>query len=99
MFLGKELGVAFSGVMRRTSSSGTPLCKYGEIRWIDLAKIVAITRIVMGDSVVAHCTHEPNPPSLLAGANLIWAETGPNPRDTSRTEGRRFSVEQCRRIL
>ena len=99
MFLGKELGVAFSGAMRRTSASGTPLCKYGEIRWIDLAKIVAITRIVMGDSVVAHCTHEPNPPSLLAGANLIWAETGPNPRDTSRTGGRGFSVEQCRRLL
>ena len=99
MFLGKELGVAFSGAMRRTSASGSPLHKYGEIRWIDLAKIVAVTRIVMGNSVVAHCTHEPNLLSLLAGANLIWAETGPNPRDTSTTGGRGFSVEQSRRLL
>jgi biotin synthase len=99
MFLGKELGVAFSGAMRRTSASGTPLCKYGEIQWIDLAKIVAITRIVMGNSVIAHCTHEPNLPSLIAGANLIWAETGPNPRDTSRIGSRGFSVEQCQRLL
>lgn len=99
MFLGKELGVAFSGAMRRTSASGTPLCKYGEIQWIDLAKIVAITRIVMGNSIIAHCTHEPNLASLLAGANLIWAETGPNPRDTSRIGSRGFSVEQCQRLL
>ncbi len=99
MFLGKELGVAFSGAMRRTSASGTPLCKYGEIEWIDLAKIVAITRIVMGNSVIAHCTHEPNLASLLAGANLIWAETGPNPRDTSSIGSRGFSVEQCQRLL
>lgn len=103
MFLGKELGVAFSGAMRRTSASGTLLHEYGEIRWLDLAKIVAVTRIVMGDAAVAHCTHEPNLPSLMAGANLIWAETGPNPRDTcldtSGTGGRGLTVQQCRSLL
>jgi len=103
MFLGKELGVAFSGAMRRTPAPGTPLHRYGEIRWIDLAKTVAVTRIVMGDAAVAHCTHEPNLPSLMAGANLIWAETGPNPRDTrldtSRTGGRGLTVQQCRSLL
>ncbi len=103
MFLGKELGVAFSGAMRRTPASGTMLREYGEIRWLDLAKIVAVTRIVMGATVVAHCTHEPNLPSLLAGANLIWAETGPNPRDacfdTSKTGGRGLTVQQCRSLL
>jgi len=103
MFLGKELGVAFSGAMRRTSACGTVLQKHGEISWIELAKIVAITRLVMGDSVVAHCTHEPNLASLLAGANLVWAETGPNPRDicidTSDSGGRGLSIEGCRRLL
>jgi biotin synthase len=103
MFLGKELGVAFSGAMRRTSTCGTVLQKHGEISWIELAKIVAITRLVMGDSVVAHCTHEPNLASLLAGANLIWAETGPNPRDicpdTSNSGGRGLSIQDCQRLL
>jgi biotin synthase len=103
MFLGRELDVAFSGAMRRTSAPGTPLHRYGEIRWIELAKIVAVTRLVMGESVVAHCTHEPNLPSLMAGANLVWAETGPNPRDTcpdtSRRGGRGLTVEECRNLL
>ncbi|MBS7622777.1 radical SAM protein [Candidatus Bathyarchaeota archaeon] len=103
MFLGRELGVAFSGAMRRTSVPGTPLQRYGEIRWIELAKIVAVTRLVMGDSVAAHCTHEPNLPSLMAGANLVWAETGPNPRDicpdTSRRGGRGLTVQECKSLL
>ena len=103
MFLGKTLGVEFSGAMRRTSTPSTRLCGKGEVNFVQLAKIVAITRIVMGNSVVWNCTHEPNLPSLLAGANLIWAETGPNPRDkchdTSSSEGRGLSVEQCRQLL
>jgi len=103
MFLGKKLGVEFSGAMRRTSTPTTKLHDKGEINLVQLAKIVAITRIVMIDSAIWNCTHEPNLPSLLAGANLIWAETGPNPRDTchdtSRSEGRGLSVEQCRKLL
>jgi biotin synthase len=103
MFLGKKLGVEFSGAMRRTSTPNTSLHDRGEINLVQLAKIVAITRIVMGNSVMWNCTHEPNLPSLLAGANLLWAETGPNPRDkcpdTSSSEGRGLSVEQCRKML
>jgi len=103
IFLGKELGVAFSGAMRRASTPKTPLSKHGEITWTTLAKIVAVTRLVMADKVTAHCTHEPNLPSLLAGANLVWAETGPNPRDThpdtSKAGGRGLTVEECRRLL
>lgn len=101
MFLGKELGVTFHGAMRRVSAPGTPLHHYGEISWWELAKAVAVCRLVMGNSVYAHCTHEPNIPSLLTGGNLIWAETGPNPRDlevdTSKSRG--LSVEECRRML
>ena len=103
MFLGKKLGVEFSGAMRRTSTPTTRLHDRGEINLVQLAKIVAITRMVMGNSAMWNCTHEPNLPSLLAGANLIWAETGPNPRDkchdTSSSEGRGLSVEQCRKML
>jgi biotin synthase len=103
MFLGKKLGVEFSGAMRRTSAPTTRLHDQGEINLVQLAKIVAITRIVMVNSAIWNCTHEPNLPSLLAGANLIWAETGPNPRDkchdTSRSEGQGLSVDQCRKLL
>ncbi len=103
MFLGKELGVTLHGAMRRVSTDGMPLHHHGEISAFDLAKAVAVCRLVVGDSVLAHCTHEPNLPSLLTGANLLWAETGPNPRDaeidTSTTHGRGLNVEECRRML
>jgi len=81
IFLGKELGVSYSGAMKRTSTPKTPLSKHGEITWTTLAKIVAAARLAMADKVTARCTHGPNFPYLLAGANLIWAETGPTPRD------------------
>ena len=103
MFLGKELGVTLHGAMRRVSTDGMPLHHNGETSAFDLAKAVAVCRLVVGDSVLAHCTHEPNLPSLLTGANLLWAETGPNPRDaeidTSTTHGRGLNVEECRRML
>jgi biotin synthase len=103
MFLGKELGVTLHGAMRRVSMEGMPLHHHGETNAFDLAKAVAVCRLVVGDSVLAHCTHEPNLPSLLTGANLLWAETGPNPRDaeidTSATHGRGLNVEECRRML
>ena len=103
MFLGKDLGVSLHGAMRRVSAEGMPLHHHGDITSPSLAKAVAVCRLVMGDSLLAHCTHEPNLPSLLAGANLLWAEAGPNPRDaevdTSTQRGRGLSVEECRRML
>ena len=101
MFLGKKIGATFHGAMRRVSVPGTPLHRYRDVSWWGLAKAVAVCRLVMGNSVYAHCTHEPNIPSLLAGANLLWAETGPNPRDleveTSKSRG--LSVQECHRML
>ncbi len=101
MFLGKENGAVFSGAMRRVNVPGTALASKGMISELELAKIVAITRLVMGDTVMGHCTHEPNVPSIFAGANLLWAETGPNPRDSEleTTEGRGMTVEDCRDML
>ena len=66
MFLGKELGVTLHGAMRRVSTDGMPLYHNGETSAFDLAKAVAVCRLVVGDSVLAHCTHEPNLPSLLS---------------------------------
>jgi len=101
IFIGKEYGAWFSGAMRRIPVAGTPLGNRGTISELELAKIVAVVRLVMGDSVSAHCTHEPNSPSLLAGANLIWAESGSNPRDLKEetTEGRGLTAAQCGQLL
>jgi len=101
MFLGREMGATFSGAGYRITVPGSPLARYGEVSNWYLARTVAVTRLVMGDTVVANCTHEPNLPSLLAGANLIWAEVGTNPRDENKeTEhSRGMSVSQCRNIL
>lgn len=101
MFLGRELGVTFSGAMRRVALPGTPVAGFGEIGSWELARVVAVSRLVMGHTVRAHCTHEPNVPSLLAGANLLWAEMGPNPRDVAPdTENHRgLSVRDCQGML
>ena len=101
MFEGKEYKAAFSGAMRRIPVPGTPLAKLGIISEIELAKIVAISRLVMGSSVKGHCTHEPNMTSLLAGANLFFPETGPNPRDRKEetSEGRGYTVKMCKNMF
>ena len=101
MFLGKRLGAAFSGAMRRVNFSGSPMTRYGEVSWWYLARTVAVSRLVMGDAALGHCTHEPNLPALLAGGNLLWAEVGTNPRDEmAATEANRgWSVERCQAVL
>lgn len=101
MFWAREIGASFNGAMRRTAVSGTPLAEHGEISFLELAKLVAVSRLVMGDKVQAHCTHEPNLLALKAGANLLWAEAGPNPRDTKTdtSEGRGASVVNCQEML
>lgn len=97
MFLGRDLGAVFSGAMRRVGVPGTPAAQKGEVSWWYLARTVAVTRLVMGNTVLGHCTHEPNLPAISAGANLLWAEIGPNPRDDKPdTENYRgASVKQC----
>ena len=101
IFIGREYGVWFSGAMRRTPVPGTALASRGTISELELAKIVAVVRLVMGDSARANCTHEPNLPGLLAGANLIWAESGSNPRDSQEetTKGRGLTAAQCGQLL
>jgi biotin synthase len=101
IILGRELGPAVMATMRRVAVPGTPLSKYGQITEVELAKIEAVTRLAMGDGILAMGVHEANVPSLLAGANQVYAETGPNPRDTQEdtAKGRGLGVERCRQML
>jgi|YelNatPaOPRAMG01_1025707.scaffolds.fasta_scaffold02523_16 biotin synthase len=101
MFLGKELKPTVMATMRRIPVPGTPLAKFGQITQLEQAKIEAITRLVIGDDILAMGVHEAYIPCLMSGANQIYAETGPNPRDAiiDTTKGRGLSVRSCRTLL
>ncbi len=81
MYLARRYGAVYSGAMRRINFPGSPMEKYGMVTELELARIVAVSRLVMGDIPGAHCTHEPHSTSLLAGANLLFPEVGSSPRD------------------
>ncbi len=101
MFRGKEYGAVNHASMWRVPVSGVSLAKIGKISQWSLAKAVAVTRIVVGDSIRAMGVHEARILPLRAGANQIYAETGPNPRDTieDTSKGIGFSVEACKDLL
>ena len=101
ILLGRELRPTVMATMRRVAVPGLPLSKYGQIPEVELAKIEAITRLAVNGSILAMGVHEANAISLLAGANQIYAETGPNPRDVEEdtSKGRGMSVGRCRQML
>ena len=101
MFLAKKYKATYSGVMRRINFPGSSMEKFGMITELEMAKMVAVSRLVMGDIPKAHCTHEPNAISLISGANLFFPEVGASPRDGAPDtgKGRGISLENCRNIL
>lgn len=74
---------------------------YGMISELEMARQVAVSRLVMGALPRAHCTHEPHAASLLAGANLFFPEVGSSPRDgmPDTAEGRGRRIGQCLRMM
>ncbi len=100
MFLAREYGATYSGVMRRVNFPGSPMERFGMITEREMARMVAVSRLVMGTVPKAHCTHEPNSLSLIAGANLLFPEVGSSPRDgeADTAKGRGNTVESCDRI-
>ena len=101
MVLARKYGATYSGVMRRINFPGSPCEKDGMISELELARMVAISRLVMGDVPMAHCTHEPHTASLIAGANLFFPEVGSSPRDRQADtgEGRGTSIASCRQMF
>jgi biotin synthase len=100
MFLAREHGAVYSGIMRRINFPGSPMTRYGMISELEMARMVAVSRLVMGEVCRAHCTHEPHAASLLAGANLFFPEVGASPRDgeADTGKGRGRGIEACRRL-
>jgi len=97
----REIYPVFSGAMRRIPIPDTKMAKYGVISEAKMAHIVAVVRLATGFEVPGNCTHEPNVIGIAAGANVIWAESGSNPRDIeSDTKGKRgMTVQQCRELF
>ena len=100
MLLARDNGATYSGVMRRINFPGSPMEKFGMISELEMARLVAISRLVMGSVPKAHCTHEPHSASLMAGANLFFPEVGSSPRDgiDDTGKGRGHGIEDCQRI-
>jgi biotin synthase len=99
--LARKYGAVYSGVMRRINFPGSPFEAVGMISEMELARMNAVSRLVMGDVPRAHCTHEPHSASLMAGVNLFFPEVGSSPRDsqTDTGEGRGRSMEACRQFF
>jgi len=100
MFLARDNGAVYSGIMRRINYPGSPMERFGMISELEMARLVAISRLVMGDGVKAHCTHEPHAASLIAGANLFFPEVGSSPRDghSDTAKGRGTGIAACQRM-
>ncbi len=100
MLLARDMGATYSGVMRRINFPGSPLAQYGMINEMEMARMVAVSRLVMGQVPRAHCTHEPNAAALMAGANLFFPEVGSSPRDAESDtgQGRGQDLAACARI-
>jgi biotin synthase len=97
----RDANPVYSGSARRIPIPGTKMERLGIVSEARMAHILAVVRLSLPKSVPGNCTHEPNVIGAAAGANLLWAESGSNPRDTAeKTEEQRgMTVEECRTVL
>lgn len=88
---------AFSGAARRIPIPKTAMAERGMISELRMAQCVAVTRLAMPRETRGNCTHEPCTLGTAAGATLLWAEMGANPRDDQeKTEKNRGKdVQYC----
>jgi len=103
MMLGYEFGCFQHAAMRRVYLPDSPLGRHGQISELRLAQVVAVVTLASlacseTDNIAVH---EPNLIGLASGANVVYAETGANPRDTATdTSGHRgLDMAGARRML
>jgi len=97
----RDANPVYSGAARRIPIPNTEMARHGIVSEAKMAHILAVVRLALDYEVPGNCTHEPNVIGAAAGANLLWAEAGSNPRDTEAdTEGKRgMTVKDCIRAL
>ena len=96
--MAREFEVGFSGAMRRNTVAGTAFEKYGNIPYGRLATYAGACALATGPGIKGNCTHEPNTLCAQAGANVMWASRGTDPRDTNMDTARGLSVDQVREM-
>jgi len=103
MFLGVEYGCFQHAAMRRVFVPGMPLSSRGQITELRLAQVVAVVSLAtLGCAQTQNiAVHEPNLIGLTAGANVVYAESGANPRDTQAdtSRNRGLDMADCRKML
>lgn len=101
MTLARDFGATILSVMRRIPVAGTPYAGLTRLTEVEIARIVAVARLFLGDQIRQMGVHEPSMVSLRAGAHRICAEVGMNPRDRAvdTATGRGLSVTACEQML
>jgi biotin synthase len=103
MFLGIEYGCFQHAAMRRVFVPTVPLSRNGQITERRLAQVVAVVALAtLGCKETRNiAVHEPNLLGLAAGANVVYAESGANPRDTQvdTEKNRGLDMAACRTML
>jgi len=89
--------------MRRVYVPGVPLSRNGQITERRLAQVVAVVALAtLGCADTKNiAVHEPNLLGLSADANVVYAESGANPRDTDidTARNRGLDMAACRKML
>jgi len=102
-FLGIQYGCFQHAAMRRVYIPSAPLSAHGQITERRLAQVVGVVALasLACAETKSIAVHEPNLLGLTAGANVVYAEAGANPRDTekdtARNRGRDMAA--CRKML
>ncbi len=102
-FIGINMGATSRACMRRTPVPGTPFENSGQISQLRLAQFCAVISLAAPQVKGCNFTsvHEPNQAGFISGANLICAESGANPRDTTKNtqENLGWTTGRCRKLL
>ncbi len=100
MMRARNYGVDVMAAMRRVSVNRTKYECRDMVDDFEMAKIVAVTRLVVMPKVSMN-VHEPIMTAMLAGVNQLYAEIGVNPRDTTtQTQNSRgYSVDAAAAML
>lgn len=99
ILIARDTKVAFSGAMRRNTVAGSIYEQYGNIPYGRLATYAAAVALSTGTDIAGNCTHEPSMPCAQAGANIMWASRGTDPRDSLAETTRGLSVGQVREMF
>jgi biotin synthase len=103
LWVGIDFGCFQHAAMRRVALPHNPLYRFGQITEQRLAQIVAVVTLATLSCPETRniAVHEPNLLGLVAGANVVYAETGANPRDTEAetTAHRGLDMAACRNML